>query len=328
VIKIKKITILDTSICTENIGDKIIMESCDNQIKGMFQENFYVNIPTHDVIGKASYYHLKTSDFKFICGTNLLSSKMNKYNQWKINLYDAFKVDDVILMGVGWWQYQNKPNIYTKYLLKNILSGNYIHSVRDSYTEKQLKSIGIKNVINTSCPTMWNLTPEFCKNIPTKKSKDVVCTLTDYNKNEKKDKELLNILISNYDKVYFWIQAYDDYKYLIDLGLESKVHFLNPTLKALDEILKKGNIDYVGTRLHAGIRALNNKVRSIIIGIDNRAKEKSKDFNLKVFSREDDLKELSNMINSEFETQVKIPIDNIKKWKSQFERRENESSTY
>ena len=45
------------------------------------------------------------------------------------------------------------------------------------------------------------------------------------------------------------------------------------------------NIDYVGTRLHAGIRALQHKKRTIIIGIDNRAIEKAKDFNLTVIDR-------------------------------------------
>ena len=64
-----------------------------------------------------------------------------------------------------------------------ILDSTYLHSVRDSYTEKKLKQIGIDNVINTSCPTMWRLTEEFCSHIPCKKQDTVVTTITDYRKN-------------------------------------------------------------------------------------------------------------------------------------------------
>ena len=86
----KKISILDTSICTENIGDKIIMDFAMKEIEKEFGNSFYVHIPTHDVIWKNSYRHVKTSDHAIACGTNMLSSNMNRYNQWKINLKDSF----------------------------------------------------------------------------------------------------------------------------------------------------------------------------------------------------------------------------------------------
>ena len=73
--------------------------------------------------------------------------------------------------------------IYTlDFLLKILLSKTYLHSVRDEYTKDMLERIGIKNVINTGCPTMWSLTEEHCKQIPIKKSNSVVFTITDYNK--------------------------------------------------------------------------------------------------------------------------------------------------
>ncbi|WP_407269620.1 polysaccharide pyruvyl transferase family protein [Radiobacillus sp. PE A8.2] len=314
----KKITLLDTSICTENIGDKIIMDSVNKEVKEIFQDSFYVRVPTHDIIGKPSYEHMNTSDAVIACGTNLLSSNMNKYNQWKIGVKDAKYVNNVTLFGVGWWQYQEKPNGYTARLLRKVLSDKNLHSVRDNYTKEMLNSIGIENVITTACPTMWRLDPEHCAQVPKTKGKSVLVTLTDYNKVPEKDGEMLEILKKNYDKVYFWIQAWEDYEYVRSITDELSIEFVSPTLDALDSILSKNEeIDYVGTRLHAGIRALQHKRRTIIIGIDNRALEKSKDFNLTVVDRKD-IADLEGKINSEFTTTINIPLENINKWKKQF----------
>src|SRR5690606_10235922 len=101
----------------------------------------------------------------------------------------------VILLGVGWRNYQQKPNFYTRKLLKNLLNEEYLHSVRDSYTEKKLKDEGFQNVINTACPTMWQLTPGHCEQIPKKKQEKVVFTLTDYSKDPQNDRFLIDTLL-------------------------------------------------------------------------------------------------------------------------------------
>ena len=62
---------------------------------------------------------------------------------------------------------------------------------------------------------------------------------------------------------------------------------------------------------------LQHKKRTIIIGIDNRAKEKKKDFNLPVIDRED-MRDLAGTINSPLVTDIHIPLENINKWKGQF----------
>ena len=77
------------------------------------------------------------------------------------------------------------------------------------------------------------------------------------------------------------------------------------------------SVDYVGTRLHAGIYALRHKVRSIIIAIDNRARDMSKTYSLNTIDR-NNIDELSKMINSDFKTNIKINTKEIEKWKSQF----------
>jgi len=80
----------------------------------------------------------------------------------------------------------------------------------------------------------------------------------------------------------------------------------------------ESNLDFVGTRLHAGIHALNLGHRTIIVAIDNRAKEMGKDTNLPIISREDVIDKLEGMINSEIKTEILLPKENIKRWKDQF----------
>ncbi|WP_160725770.1 polysaccharide pyruvyl transferase family protein [Bacillus sp. USDA818B3_A] len=316
--KYYKISLFEPSISSENIGDHIIQDYCMSICKDIFGESMYVSIPTRSKLTKRNYSHIKSSDFSLVFGTNLLASNMRKRKQWDIDFKDTKYINNAVLFGVGWWQYQESPDWYTRVLLKKILSNNLMHSVRDSYTENKLKSIGIKNVVNTACPTMWNLTPEFCSTIPENKSKNVVTTLTNYNKNPESDKAFLEVLLKNYDGVYVWLQAVEDYNYTKSLVSDSKIHFVAPTLSEYDEILKDNDIEYVGTRLHGGIRALNNHKRSIILAVDNRATEISKDTNLMVLQRDEDHLKLETIINSDFKTSIVLPQENINKWKSQF----------
>lgn len=314
----KKISILDTSICGTNLGDQIIMDAVNQILNQIFNGDFFIRLQTHDVINKVSYEHIQQSEYVIVGGTNLLSSNMNYYNQWKISLWDSLFIKDVILMGVGWCEYQPKPNLYTKILYNKVLNKSFFHSVRDSYSEKQLKSIGIDNVINTSCPTMWSLTEEHCSNIPCKKSSCVLLTFTKYRQCPEYDFQLINLLKDEYKKILFWIQQPEDFKYMRDMcGDDEQIVYIQPTLKALDKVLLECDLDYIGTRLHAGIRALQAKKRTLIISVDNRATEIAKDTNLPTISR-DNIEGIANWINSNQKTFIKIPIGNIREWKNQF----------
>jgi polysaccharide pyruvyl transferase WcaK-like protein len=193
-----------------------------------------------------------------------------------------------------------------------------MHSVRDEYTKKQLFSIGIKNVINTGCPTMWQFTPEFCDNVPTMKAKSVVFTLTDYNKDRKKDIFLIETLKKAYDSVSFWPQGMGDLTYMDSLG-QKGIHIISPNLDSYDKLLHEcDSLDYIGTRLHAGIRALQHKRRAVIIAVDNRATEIHKDTNIPIISRSD-IHSLPEIITSDIKTEISLKESNIKKWKAQFE---------
>lgn len=92
---------------------------------------------------------------------------------------------------------------------------------------------------------------------------------------------------------------------------QSKLVVILSTLKAYDDTLKENDINVGGTRLHAGIRALNYKCRFIIVSIDNRAKEIHRSTNLFIGekSRNNDL----GGINSLLVTDIKLLTENIMK---------------
>ncbi len=311
------ILVFDTSVASTNLGDQIILDSVKENLNCIFPKERFFNTPTHEIVSRSTYRLNKISNFSFVAGTNLLSSNMNKYRQWKVSYIDSLFIKNVILFGVGWWQYQNKPNIYTKILLRRLLSKNFIHSVRDSYTETQLKSLGLNNIINTGCPTTWKLSKEHCDQIPATKSNSVIFTLTDYNKDFKADKFLIDFLKKSYKKIYFWPQGDGDLNYLMKFDT-SKIEILSQSLEGYDYLLRsKENLDYIGTRLHAGIRALQFKRKSIIIGIDNRSNEISKDINLPILNRKE-ISKLNDVVHKEIKTQIKLNNEGIKIWKNQF----------
>jgi polysaccharide pyruvyl transferase WcaK-like protein len=300
-----------------NLGDLIIHEAIVRELRSIFPKEKISNISSHCPIPYKAF-DIRQNDKIIVGGSNLLSSNMNQYAQWKINLSDILKLKNVILLGVGWWQYQEQPNYYTKILLKNILSKHILHSVRDSYTESMLSSIGINNVINTNCPTMWPMAIKDFSQIPLGKSENVLVMITDYKKNRTLDQSILKIISKYYNNIFFWPQGVGDLDYFQSLIENSLVTILERSLSALDSLLQSEiPFDYIGTRLHGGIRCLLNDRRSLILRVDNRAKEISKDTGLPCVAR-DDLSAIENWINSEHHTKLKINKRNIDAWKSQF----------
>lgn len=314
----KSITLLDTSIASTNHGDKIIMEAVEKEIAPFFSDTYIYHVASHEKMGRKSRSLLNASQFAIVGGSSLLSSHAWHARVWKIGLRDTFNTCPMVLMGAGWYQYQMKPDIYSRILFRRIFKNNYWHSVRDSYTKRQLNSIGINNVINTGCPTLWELTPEHCATIPQNKATAVVTTLNTYMPKPDLDGELLKLLHQQYEKVYFWTQTKTDYEYA--KKLDSDLIHLQPSLTDFNRLLDSDiNLDYVGNRLHAGIRAMQKGRRSIIIEIDNRAAEMAKDFGLNTTERNDFFK-LSGMIESNWPTKINLPTEEIKQWKNQFKK--------
>ncbi|MDR0675869.1 MAG: polysaccharide pyruvyl transferase family protein [Elusimicrobiota bacterium] len=314
------IVLYNPAISSMNIGDKIIAEAAKKKIEELFKGNFVLEVSTFFPV---SYYHMrhfKDAKYKFVLGSNLLKSTFfGLKKQWDIKLRQSSFVGPVILMGAGWWQYNNKPNLYTKLLYKKLLYKDYIHSVRDDFTLKKMKSMGIKNVINTSCPTMWNFTEEFNSKIPTRRAENVIFTVNAGNKDELNDAKMIDLLHKEYYKVFFWPQEIKDKQYVdyLERHNSNKSIVINPNLKDYDNFLENNDTDYIGTRLHGGIRALQKYCRSLILTIDNRANEKKKDFNLPVIKR-GCLSEIKKFIKKDYAINILIPEKEIFTWKSQF----------
>jgi len=298
----EKISVFDTTISSYNLGNDIIMEAVVKYLNELFPFSFVVRVPYMEITSNTLKF-LRKSDYIFFGGTNSLSSRMESYKQWGVNLFNSLFFKNVILMGLGWWQYQGRVSLYTKYLLNRLLTKEYMLSVRDSYTENKLRSINFKNVINTGCPTLWELTNDHISSIKKERSEKVIFTLTDYNKDPIRDKKLISILTREYSSVYFWVQGWGDYEYLKQLTEISKIEILNPNLDSVNNILELQDIDYIGTRLHGGIRALQKGKRTIIIGIDNRSLEMQKDYNLPVIDQ-NNLVSLNSLINSSMEIKL------------------------
>jgi polysaccharide pyruvyl transferase WcaK-like protein len=316
---VHRVTVLDTAAASTNLGDSIIMEAVRHEIAGLFPDSAIFAVTSHEWMGPHSRRLIRQADWAIAGGTSLLSSRMWFRSNWRVKPIDALSRLRIVLMGVGWYQYQSAPDPYSYWMLKSLLHRSAIHSVRDSYTLKKLISLGTKNVVNTGCPTLWTLVPTHCANLPKQKALSVLTTINSYPKlfDQDADRRMIEILRQHYRDVYLWIQTHTDFEYAC--SLDPAIHFINPNLGALDAILcSELDIDYVGNRLHAGIRALQKGRRAIVVEIDNRAREMGQDFGLPTVERTD-FDRLERMITEPFEISVRLPNAEIAKWKGQFQ---------
>ncbi len=315
-----RVFLFDTSISTNNLGDFIIMKYCEDILSEIFTGYEYVRVSTHIVPSEVQEKVAKATKYKLVCGTNLLTSHIEEWWNWRLpdGIHRKSNYRNTILFGAGWNAYQGDCSNYSRMVYRCVLNPYMIHSVRDSYTERQLRTAGIKNVVNTGCPTMWRLNPEFCAAIPRNKAKNVVTTITDYRRDAVQDQLMLDILSRNYEQVYLWLQGDRDEEYLSCLKLPDNLVKIPHNLTDYEKVLQRGNFDYVGTRLHAGIFALNHKVRSLIVAVDNRAIEISRDTNLPVMLRENVGEKLEKVVNSELATKIHLQQENIKLFLDQF----------
>lgn len=312
----------DTSVDTDNMGDFIIMHYCNQVLYELFPDNVFDDISTHSLPTMKQEQTAQSTKYKFVCGTNLLTSHIEEHWRWQLpdGIRRKFHYRNVILLGVGWGEYQDECSVYSRMVYRCMLNPNVLHSVRDQYTLEKLHQAGIRNVINTGCPTTWHLTPEFCQDIPTGKAEDVVTTITDYRRDPEWDNQMLQILSRNYKHVYLWLQGRHDEEYLSTLQVPENLSTIPDSLEDYESVLEKGGVDYVGTRLHAGIHALNYHIRSIIIAVDNRATEMGRDINLPVLPREQIGRELEAYISSPFPMEIRIKQRDIERFKEQFRR--------
>lgn len=319
----KNILLLDTSVGSDNKGDDIIMECVRSELGFILNDAFESTLPTQ--VSSFHWYQVwrnsyrirlyANSDLKFIGGSNVLCKNMlTHYPQWNINWFNSKPLVGSIGVGIGSGA-GDKTNWYTRRLYRKVLSHDYYHSVRDQRTKDYMESLGLK-AINTGCVTMWMLTPEFCRTIPTKKSRRVVFTLTGF-MTCRESQFIVDTLVDNYEEVYFWPQGIQDFQYFQRLNNIECINILPSSKEAYDVYLTDNDTDYVGTRLHGGIYAMRHGRRAIIISIDERAMEINKTNHLICIDKKE-IQQLPAMINSELETRVVMDFDAIHRWKAQF----------
>ena len=142
----KKIVLLEPSISSLNLGDYIIVESVKRELSYLTNGAFVVEQPTQ--IPLMHFYQnkdkrlllAKDSDFKFVCGSNLIWQNMlNPSPQWNFNAFNCFNIEGSVLVGAGSSTTREHINLYTQLLYKKVLSNKYVHSVRDEATRKRLE---------------------------------------------------------------------------------------------------------------------------------------------------------------------------------------------
>lgn len=324
----KQILLFDTAIATTNLGDEVILESVKVGLRPVLKNAMTFRLGTH--VENYSIFQMRDSnwkyhelcekaDYKFICGTNLFSDNLKgKYPQWMLKPFNVKLYTNSVLVGVGKIRDFSVINPYTKRLYEKCLSKTFIHSVRDEDTKKAVEQLGYR-AINTGCPTLWMFTPEKCALIPRKKSDNAIISVSGYTDQADpvQDQKMIDCVLQNYAKVYAWIQTVSDKQYLDSLSGTDNIECIY-SLETYAEILDKGNIDYIGTRLHGGVFALQHNCRTIVVSIDRRAEGFHEDNNLPTIDRNDIHMKLDEMINSEWETEIKINTEAIENFVNQF----------
>ncbi|WP_369726023.1 polysaccharide pyruvyl transferase family protein [Bradyrhizobium sp. LLZ17] len=310
------VAVVDTSICTDNLGDEIIMDAVNDVVSELFPKAYVYRVPSHEQLSDRTRRFISDASFCVIGGTNLLSSDIQPYGLWRVRQTDAdvFGATNTVCLGTGWNDYMSTATPATRAILRAALSRQLIHSARDSYTVDHLTAIGAK-AVNTSCPTTWSLTPEHCAGIQKSKAPSVIFTLSAWRRDVEADRAFVATLRKFYSKLYFFPQMHDDYEYFRSFGWDDEIPAT--TVKEYSRFLESENVDFIGTRLHGGIRALQKKRRALIISIDNRAAEIGKDTGLPVAPR-GDLKGIETWIEDQMPTVLHLPQRAIDDWKAQF----------
>jgi polysaccharide pyruvyl transferase WcaK-like protein len=309
------INIFDTAIDSDNLGDHFIMDAVWEAVRPLFPDATFIRTPTHR---RAAFSQLSLGrkvDFSIVGGTNILKSHMLVRGNWRITPLDYMAWRDVVLLGVGWQQYGGSADLPTRLFFRTVLSKTKLHSVRDLHTYEALRH-DVPNVIYTACPTMWMLDRQRCAAIPVRKARDVVFAVTYYRPAPEQDRRVFELLQRHYETVYFWPQQSRDIPYLRDIGITGFVP-IPPDVESYDRLLDEEDVDFVGARLHGGIRAMQHGRRALIIPVDNRATELSVSTALPVASR-DDPAAIEAWVTNPEPTALILPDEAIARWKNQF----------
>ena len=314
----RRVHIIDTAVGSGNIGDEIIMEACREAFDPIFEGSYVSTSAGHDGLGPSSRKRCREADIAMLMGTNALSPyfRVGLPFMWRVRWRDLRALKGrVVLAGVGaTWDFERVSPLQKRFW-RHVLSPNHVHSVRDSLGEQLVKACGHR-VLKTSCPTLWRYrdTPPTA---PTTKARAVCFTLNRH-KRSPIDEDFVRILSDHYEKLYYWPQTTNDLDYLEPLRSSVKAESLPPNLAAYDAFLRTHEVDVVGTRLHGSIRGLNHGRRTLVVSIDNRAREMSHDTGLPTIERDAVPEELAARLEGPIHAEIRVKGDTIDEYLSQF----------
>jgi len=312
---------------SRNLGDLIIFDAVKPVLEELFPDWNIKRFSSHQPYRDEDCRQINQASLAILGGTNALCS-FNGGHSWyqpHEGLFYLFpKIRNNILLGVGWGHgYPNKPGRRMAMFYQRILSKRWLHSVRDEFSRQNLASIGIKNVINTGCPTTWTL-----NGFPTARTRldelDCLFTLTDYAKDMKWDNDLIDLLATSAPgRLLFFPQGVGDLEYIQMLASyerhKARIEILERSYESLRRTLStEKNCFYIGTRLHCGVASLQHGWSALIVSVDNRAEEMGRDCHLPVVGRQELEKAKLWMTGKLDFGFIKIPLDRIEEWKGQF----------
>lgn len=268
-----------------NLGDLIIHDAIAAEFGFLLGQCRVDRYSTQIPLPWSGVWKSRQADLALICGTNLLSSTLDQHTPWKLSIWKSRFVQPACLIGVGWWSDQELATPEAKAFYHRVLSKKWVHSVRDEMTAERLRKMGFSNVENTSCPTLWGLHAKTAADFPKPQQRTVLTMISVWRKKPELDKKLLELLLQEYERVVFWPQGHKDKDYLNALapGMES----LEYSMESLETFLRENpEADYLGLRLHGGIRCLQRGLRSLIVEVDNRAREIAHDTGLPTVQRD------------------------------------------
>ncbi|PXA69994.1 hypothetical protein CTB96_08325 [Cryobacterium arcticum] len=302
------VVVVDPGMTSTNLGDQIISDAVHREFVTPLSSSTDVEvIPMHGPLSDASRDALRAADEVVVCGTNLLSNHMRFRTSWEWDRADIeLAKGKLTVFGAGWWQYQVGSIDPVSARWMKAMSGGRTWGVRDAYSAKRLAAAGVASA-HISCPTLWRVREQ---PLPSTQ-KRIIATFTDYNQDPLADRRLMDLLEARYEVLY-WPQGPGDRRYIESISPTTPT-FIDASLAAFDHELKQPDTAYVGLRLHGGIRALQFGVPSLILSIDNRAREISKSVGLTAPSRHA-FRDIEQALDGQPPVSIGLPTDAISSW--------------
>lgn len=283
---------------SSNLGDEIIHLYVKRFLRNIHPDEQIIELPSQLLFfSRRANKHLRNASKIYIGGSNLFSMRFPRIHQFAGIVPLILSRKKVVLLGVGQHSYEPRRWPLNKLLWTSVLDDSSIHLLRDQQCCESILSLG-RNALNSGCITLSAVVPFVVHNL--EKIENIVFTLTYYRENIDRDKAFVQYLYSLEKNIYFWPQDYQDIEYLKSLRSDCNFNYLEPNIESFTVALDSNSM-YIGTRLHAGIHALNLKVPSFIYLIDNRSIEMKKDQRIIGFESLDNLNELLKKNNYNYE---------------------------